>query len=63
MTELQKTILMAIKREVLIVNNIHWLHTRDRAEHQVDEGNITMTNSDLIEIVEKYQSHPLIKSQ
>ena len=62
MTEEHKTILMDIKKEVLIKNNIHWLHERGRAEYQVDEGRIPITNTDLIEIVENYQSHPTIKA-
>ena len=62
MTQEQKMILMEIKKEVLIKNNIHWLHERDRAEHQVKEGRIPITNTDLIEIIENYQSHPTIKS-
>tara|TARA_R110002167_G_scaffold360140_1_gene577632 strand:+ start:89 stop:268 length:180 start_codon:yes stop_codon:yes gene_type:complete len=47
--------LMAIKKEVLVKNNIHWLHTKDRAEYQVEEGKIRITNKDLIEIVERYK--------
>ena len=62
MTQEQKTILMDIKKEVLIKNNIHWLYERSRAEHQVEEGRIPITNTDLIEIVETYQSHPAIKA-
>ena len=62
MTEEQKTILMDIKKEVLINNNIHWLHERDRAEYQAEEGRLSITDTDLIEIVENYQSHPAIKA-
>ena len=62
MTEEQKTILMDIKKEVLIKNNIHWLHDKDRAEYQVEEERIPITDTDLIEIVENYQSHPAIKA-
>lgn len=62
MTEEQKKILLEIKKEVLIKNNMHWLHKRSIAEHQVEEGNIPITDKDLFEIVENYQSHPAIKA-
>lgn len=53
MTEEQKKILLEIKKEVLINNNMHWLHDRSRAEYQVEEGRIQITDKDLFEIVEK----------
>ena len=62
MTEEQKKILSEIKKEVLINNNLHWLYERDRAEYQYDEGRLPITNTDLVEIVGKYQSHPSIKA-
>jgi len=62
MTQEQKDILLSIKKEVLIKNNIHWLHERGRAEYQVDSGSVPLTTTDLIEIVELYQSHPAIKA-
>lgn len=55
MTNEQREILMMIKKEVLIKNNIHWLHTRERAEYQVDEGSIPITDNNLVEIIENYQ--------
>lgn len=44
--------ILEIKKEVLIKNNIHWLYTRERAEYQVEEGRVRITNKDLFEIIE-----------
>ena len=55
MNKEETEVIMAIKKEVLIKNNMHWLHTKDRAEYQVEEGRIPITNKDLIEIVERYK--------
>ena len=49
---MSKEEILEIKKEVLIKNNIHWLHTRERAEYQVEEGCVPITNKDLFEIIE-----------
>ena len=48
---MSKEEILEIKKEVLVKNNIHWLHTRERAEYQVEEGRVPITNNDLFEIV------------
>ena len=49
---MSKEEIIEIKKEVLIKNNIHWLHTRKRAEHQIEEGRVPITDKDLFEIIE-----------
>ena len=44
--------ILEIKKEVLIKNNIHQLHTRERTEYQVEEGRVPITDKDLFEIIE-----------
>ena len=44
--------ILEIKKEVLIKNNIHWLHARERAEYQIEEGRVPITDKDLFEIIE-----------
>jgi hypothetical protein len=54
MTQQQKRIIMDIKKRVLLKNNIHWLNNTDRAEFQVEEGRVPITDDDLFEIVDQY---------
>jgi rhodanese-related sulfurtransferase len=49
---MSKEEILEIKKEVLIKNNIHWLHVRERAEYQVEEGRVPITDKDLFEIIE-----------
>tara|TARA_R100001460_G_scaffold28390_3_gene56891 strand:+ start:545 stop:721 length:177 start_codon:yes stop_codon:yes gene_type:complete len=49
---MSKEEIIEIKKEVLIKNNIHWLHTIERAEHQIEESRVPITDKDLFEIVE-----------
>jgi hypothetical protein len=49
---MSKEEILEIKKEVLIKNNIHWLHIRERAEYQVEEGRVPITDKDLFEIIE-----------
>ena len=51
-TKMSKGEILEIKKEVLIKNNIHWLHVRERAEYQVEEGRVPITDKDLFEIIE-----------
>ena len=44
--------ILEIKKEVLIKNNIHWLHARERAAYQIEEGRVPITDKDLFEIIE-----------
>ena len=52
MTLEQIKLLDHITKEVLIQNNLHWLHTIERARHQVEEGRIQITTKDLHHIVD-----------
>jgi hypothetical protein len=49
---MSKEEILEIKKQVLIKNNIHWLHARDRAEYQVEEGRVPITDKDLFEIIQ-----------
>ena len=49
---MNKEEIIEIKKEVLIKNNIHWLHTRERSEYQIEEGRVPITDKDLFEIIE-----------
>jgi len=49
---MSKEEILEIKKEVLIKNNIHWLHMRERAEYQIEEGRVPITDKDLLEIIE-----------
>ena len=49
---MKKEEILEIKKEVLIKNNIHWLHTRERSEYQIEEGRVPITDKDLFEIIE-----------
>ena len=49
---MSKEEIIEIKKEVLIKNNIHWLHTRERSEYQLEEGRVPITDKDLFEIIE-----------
>lgn len=50
---MSKEEIIEIKKEVLIKNNIHWLHTRERSEYQIEEGRVPITDKDLYEIIER----------
>ena len=49
---MNKEEIIEIKKEVLIKNNIDWLHIRERAEYQIEEGRVPITDKDLFEIIE-----------
>ena len=49
---MSKEEIIEIKKEVLTKNNIHWLHTRERSEYQIEEGRVPITDKDLFEIIE-----------
>ena len=39
--------------EVLIKNNINWLHTEERCKYQISEGRVPITRRDVKEIINK----------
>jgi len=54
---MNKEILDNIIKEVVIKNNLNWLHTKDRAEFQYDEGRLPITKADVYQIIKEYEEY------